>query len=223
MKINSFSNLILSSLVALLLSGCEIKNPVKPEPRHYEITIHPGPEGEDTFVKFEYYLPNHIYYNHDNFGDSSRIQIGYIGYPFANQIISEAIFKIPRVSSLEDTLSIDSVSVSLYGKAWPVPFCNYMPVLKANGIIEDFKEDSTCWDDSLKSDMIDYAVKEMDTTYCWTIWNLGDYFRLRNLNGIVIRPLEYGVYWLSDYVAYSSDEIDSTHLIPKWTFYCSSK
>ena len=222
MKINTFNHIILSSLTALLFSGCELKNPIKPEPRHYEVTLQPGPEGEDTFVKFEARYPN-VFYHNQNFGDSSRIQIIYIGYPYANQVKSEGIFKIPAVLSLEDTLNIDSVSLSLYGKAWSIPFCDYLPVFKVNGLIEDFEEDNTCWDDSLKSDMIDYDVQSVDTSYCWTTWNLGNYYRLKNLKGIVIRPLEYGPYWLSDYGAYSSDEMDNIQFRPKWMFYGSSK
>ena len=224
MKVNASNNVIISSLVALLFSGCDFKSLVKPEPRHYEITLQPSPEeGEDTFVKFEYYPPDSLYGNNKIFGDSSRIQIIYIEYLFTNQIKSEGLFKIPIVSSLEDTLDMDSVSVSLYGKSWPVPFCNNLPVFKANGLTDDFEEGSTCWNDSLRSDMLDYDVQVVDTAYCWTTWNLGDYSKLENLKGIVIRPLEYGIYWLSDYVAYSSDEIDSIQFRPKWTFYCSSK
>jgi len=214
-------NLFLS-LSILLFSNCN-NNPFSYEPKHYKIIIQPGPEGEDTFVKFEYYNP-YLYYNKDNFGDSSRIQVIYIKHPFiANQIKSEGLFKIPDVSSLEDTLNIDSVSMSLHGRAWLVPFYGHLPVFKANGIIDDFEENGTCWDDSLRSDMIDYDIQSVDTTWSWTTWNFGNYSKLRNLEGIIIRPLEYGIHWLSDYVAYSSDETDSTHLRPKWTFYCSSK
>ena len=224
MKLNAFNNIIISSLATFLFLGCELKNPVNVEHGNYEIVIQPDPEeGEDTFVKFEACFP-YVIYNKDNFGDSSRIYISYIGgYPFSNIIKSECLFKIPRFSSLKNAFDIDSVSVSLYGKVWPVPFCNNLPAFKANGIIDDFEEGSTYWDDSLRTNMFDYNVQTVDTNYCWTTWNLGDYSKLKNLEGIVIKPLEYGPYWLSDYETYSSDEMDSTHLRPKWTFYCSSK
>jgi hypothetical protein len=226
MKINALNSIFISSLIALLSSGCDFKNPVKPESKHYEIVVQPGPEdGEDTFVKYEYnpFEYPSITYEGDNFGDSSRIQIGYIGYPFANKIVSEGLFKIPNASSLEDSLNIDSISVSLYGKAWNIPFSSNFHVFKANGIIEYFEENSTCWNDLLRSDMVDYDMQTVDTTWGWITWNLGDYSRLKHLNGIVIRPLEYGIYWLSDYEAYSSDEMDSVQFRPRYIFYCSTK
>ena len=92
-------NLFLS-LSILLFSNCN-NNPFSYEPKHYKIIIQPGPEGEDTFVKFEYYNP-YLYYNKDNFGDSSRIQVIYIKHPLiANQIKSEGLFKHGHLSNVK--------------------------------------------------------------------------------------------------------------------------